>query len=99
MLDGLDSTPHMDAATPTPAASATVAQDDGHARLLAFAANSLPRLETWFEWLKRTQAGSAPSSFRWRGRTANHTLASGIDDYPRAALPSDDEIHVVWHER
>ena len=31
----------------------------------------------------KTQAGKAPNSFRWRGRKVNHTLSSGLDDYPR----------------
>ena len=39
-------------------------------------------------------------SFRWRGRDPNEdklmptTFASGLDDYPRALFPSDDEEHV-----
>jgi mannosyl-oligosaccharide glucosidase len=53
-----------------------------------------PRLEVNFKWLMRTQAGTAKNTFRWRGRTVNHTLTSGLDDYPRAAQPSVDEQHV-----
>ena len=40
-------------------------------------------------------------TFRWRGRIVTgenklitNTLASGLDDYPRAPLPSDQEFHV-----
>lgn len=32
--------------------------------------------------------------YRWRGRTPTHTLASGLDDYPRASPPSPAELHV-----
>ncbi|KAI9505236.1 glycoside hydrolase [Coemansia spiralis] len=59
------------------------------------------------EFFHRTQAGEmgAPDSngeqsmttahgFRWRGRTTDHTLTSGIDDYPRARPPSKGELHV-----
>ncbi len=46
-----------------------------------------PRLLTWFEWFKRTQAGPVPGSFRWRGREPavdydselnKKTFASGV---------------------
>lgn len=43
---------------------------------------------------------STSGSFRWRGRRADrsrlltNTLASGLDDYPRSAVASDDEFHV-----
>ncbi|PRP80049.1 hypothetical protein PROFUN_10732 [Planoprotostelium fungivorum] len=58
----------------------------------------LPKLDKWVEWFMRTQKGSLPNTFRWRGRTANHTLTSGLDDYPRADV-SDDELHldlITW---
>jgi hypothetical protein len=32
--------------------------------------------------------------FRWRGRTPNHCLTSGLDDYPRHNPPSVWEVHV-----
>ncbi|KAJ2750789.1 Processing alpha glucosidase I, partial [Coemansia sp. BCRC 34490] len=62
------------------------------------------------EFFHRTQAGevhniadglsgseqrmNAAYGFRWRGRTMDHTLTSGIDDYPRARPPSTGELHV-----
>ncbi len=27
-----------------------------------------PRMEAWFRWFQRTQAGQLPGTFRWRGR-------------------------------
>nr|AIG56123.1 secreted protein [Achlya hypogyna] len=58
-----------------------------------------PKLVRWFEWFQKTQSGSKPHSFRWRGRHDDgrlmpNTLASGLDDYPRASVPGDDERHV-----
>ncbi|KAJ2845609.1 Processing alpha glucosidase I [Coemansia brasiliensis] len=38
--------------------------------------------------------GSTHRGYRWRGRTLDHTLTSGIDDYPRARPPSVRELHV-----
>ena len=63
----------------------------------------LPKLQTWFEWLKATQSGSRAHSFRWRGRDPDDprdnalTLSSGLDDYPRATTASDSERHVDLH--
>jgi len=52
--------------------------------------------KAWVAWFEQSQRGPLVDSFRWRGRDANeakllaNTLASGLDDYPRAARVSDD---------
>ncbi|TKR76002.1 hypothetical protein L596_017213 [Steinernema carpocapsae] len=60
-----------------------------------------PRLKVWYKWLRTTQSGSKPGAFRWRGRNATtelelnpKTLPSGLDDFPRASHPSDNERHL-----
>jgi len=53
-----------------------------------------PLLQRYYAWFHNSQSGFLPHSFRWRGRTQNHTLASGLDDYPRALNPSEGELHV-----
>ena len=59
-----------------------------------------PKLEAWYAWWLRTQAGAEPHTFRWRGRDSGDgklnamTLSSGLDDYPRATTPSATERHV-----
>lgn len=64
------------------------------------------KLQKHYEWFIKTQAGTlnkyGPSpdgssfkqGFRWRGRTPQHILTSGLDDYPRAPSPSNYELHL-----
>ncbi|RKP36401.1 glycoside hydrolase [Dimargaris cristalligena] len=61
-----------------------------------------PALQRQFEWSVNLNPGArrlpSPSAsyraaYRWRGRTLNHTLTSGLDDYPRAT-PHRGELHV-----
>ncbi|KAL6047513.1 Processing alpha glucosidase I [Balamuthia mandrillaris] len=84
--------------TSTMMTTTTIAKsdDDGSTfgARLAFLTNIYPYLERNYNWFLRTQSGAIPDTFRWRGRTENHTLTSGLDDYPRARKPSDQELHV-----
>lgn len=64
------------------------------AKLKSFLENIFPSLAKFYKWFKDTQFGAAPNSYRWRGRTENHTLTSGLDDYPRASPPSTKELHL-----
>ena len=62
------------------------------------------KMKKHYEWFCRTQVGNLnnyqlPGSYfnqgyRWRGRTPQHILNSGLDDYPRAQPPHPDELHV-----
>jgi mannosyl-oligosaccharide glucosidase len=63
-----------------------------------------PRLKKQFYWFRRTQFGdlksydrdafSSKEGYRWRGRTPQHILTSGLDDYPRPQPPHPGELHV-----
>ncbi|KAK9432562.1 glycoside hydrolase [Lipomyces doorenjongii] len=67
-----------------------------------------PSLRTHFNWFRRTQSADIRSwhnsdtprppswteGYRWRGRTPDHCLTSGLDDYPRARPPHPAEMHV-----
>ena len=64
-----------------------------------------PKLRKHYEWFRRTQSGDnltrygypdprVNGGFRWQGRTPQHLLTSGLDDYPRAGKPHPGELHV-----
>lgn len=63
-----------------------------------------PLLKRHYFWFRNTQAGdikgydreafSSKEGYRWRGRTPQHILTSGLDDYPRAQPPHPGELHV-----
>lgn len=66
-----------------------------------FLSAAWPRLLTWYRWFGQSQSGQLPGSFRWRGRDHDithelnpKTLTSGLDDYPRASHPSNEERHL-----
>ena len=73
--------------------------DGDVASLTEFLAASYPILQKHADWYFHTQSAvpipkaergnassalSSPVTFRWAGRTLDHCLASGLDDYPRA---------------
>lgn len=82
----------------------TRAESSSLHELDAFLRLVFPFLERWYDWLLRTQRGPVnevdAATLKWRGRKADdgklvaNTLASGLDDYPRASQPSENEMHV-----
>ena len=58
------------------------------------------KMKKYFEWFRRTQAGKMThyatfnQGYRWRGRTSQHILTSGLDDYPRAQSLSPHDLHI-----
>ncbi|KAI5820097.1 glycoside hydrolase [Pyronema omphalodes] len=71
---------------------------------LRFLKDIYPKLRRHYNWFRSTQAGeirawdrkafSSKEAYRWRGRTPEHCLTSGLDDYPRAIPPHTGELHV-----
>ncbi|KAL9094095.1 MAG: hypothetical protein Q9165_003510 [Trypethelium subeluteriae] len=62
-----------------------------------------PLLKRHYNWYRKTQWGDLKSyernafsnkeAYRWRGRTPQHILTSGLDDYPRPQPPHPGELH------
>ncbi|KII88765.1 glycoside hydrolase family 63 protein [Plicaturopsis crispa FD-325 SS-3] len=60
-------------------------------------------LKRHYDWFRRTQRGqikqyarkarSRTEAYRWRGRSQEHVLTSGMDDYPRGP-PHAGELHL-----
>ncbi|KAI8625414.1 glycoside hydrolase family 63 protein [Xylariaceae sp. FL1651] len=71
---------------------------------LEYLRNLYPLLRRQYLWFKNTQFGdiktydreaySSKEAYRWRGRTVQHILTSGLDDYPRPQPPHPGELHV-----
>lgn len=75
----------------------SVKEDDLH----TFLSQAYGRLGAWFQWFNNTQPGKDVNSFYWHGRDDTttkelnpKTLQSGLDDYPRASHPSNEERHL-----
>ncbi|CAH8362874.1 unnamed protein product [Eruca vesicaria subsp. sativa] len=69
--------------------------------ILSFLERAYVRLDAWFQWFNTSQTGKERGSYFWHGRDNTttrelnpKTLSSGLDDYPRASHPSEDERHV-----
>lgn len=70
----------------------------------AYIRSLYPLLKRHYFWYRNTQRGdiksydreaySTKEGYRWRGRSEQHILTSGIDDYPRAQPPHPGELHV-----
>ena len=62
-----------------------------------------PLIKRHYFWFRKTQWGdiksydreafSTKEGYRWRGRTVEHILPSGLDDYPRPQPPHPGELH------
>lgn len=70
---------------------------------LSFLKGIYKPLKRHYEWFRRTQRGqikqygrkarSRTEGYRWRGRSEQHVLTSGMDDYPRGSAHTG-ELHL-----
>jgi mannosyl-oligosaccharide glucosidase len=70
---------------------------------LAYLRSIYPLLKKQYFWFRKTQWGDIKSydreafstneAYRWRGRSVQHILTSGLDDYPRPQPPHPGELH------
>ncbi|KAJ5638418.1 mannosyl-oligosaccharide glucosidase [Penicillium herquei] len=70
----------------------------------AYLRSFYPLMKRHYNWYRNTQRGdiksydreafSSKEGYRWRGRSVQHILTSGIDDYPRPQPPHPGELHV-----
>ncbi|XP_020592219.1 mannosyl-oligosaccharide glucosidase GCS1 [Phalaenopsis equestris] len=78
--------------------------DEDMDRISSFFGRAYIRLAAWFQWFNNTQSAKNATAFYWHGRDNAttmelnpKTLSSGLDDYPRASHPSEDERHLdLW---
>ncbi|KAI5295719.1 Processing alpha glucosidase I, partial [Ascosphaera atra] len=72
--------------------------------LISYLRSIYPLLKRQYFWFRKTQKGDLKSydrdafsmaeAYRWRGRSVQHILTSGLDDYPRPQPPHPGELHV-----
>lgn len=92
----------LSGALPSPGASSRYLSDPAAGK--AYIQTIYTKLKKHYGWFCRTQAGTLThyqlpdaefsQGYRWRGRTPQHILTSGLDDYPRAQPPHPEEMHV-----
>ncbi|VAH68854.1 unnamed protein product [Triticum turgidum subsp. durum] len=70
-------------------------------KISTFLERAYVRLNSCFQWFNSRQSGKYEGTFFWHGRDSitirelnPKTSTSGLDDYPRASHPNDDERHV-----
>lgn len=102
---GLGNAPGSQHILKTPPQSSSLS--DVHLRdreaAVAYLNSIYPALRRHYDWFRQTQRGqikqygrkarSRTEAYRWRGRSKEHVLTSGMDDYPRGA-PHAGELHL-----
>ncbi|EED84174.1 hypothetical protein POSPLDRAFT_107259 [Postia placenta Mad-698-R] len=76
---------------------------ESHELALDYLKSIYQPLKRHYDWFRRTQRGqikqygrkarSRTEAYRWRGRSQQHVLTSGMDDYPRGP-PHVGELHL-----
>ena len=97
---GMDQLPITSGSTSPEASSKLLSPPSARAYLKEI----YPALRRHYHWFRRTQRGqirqwgrkatARGEAYRWRGRSAEHVLTSGLDDYPRPVPPHVGELHV-----
>lgn len=99
-VDSMGGTQQPLVSSPTTGSSSLLQPDNARDYLRSI----YPALRRHYDWFRRTQRGqikqwgrrasSRTEAYRWRGRTEDHVLTSGLDDYPRAKPPHVGELHL-----
>lgn len=99
-LGGVDSSLHFDFDLKENLGDNQIIQPE---LLIDYAHEIYPKLQKHYEWFRRTQKGEVSEFerkylektevYRWKGRTREHCLPSGLDDYPRCS-PDIGEVNI-----
>ena len=66
----------------------------GKPEILPIFKDLLIKTKRWISYIEKSQRSKLPLSYRWFGRTKQHCLASGMDDFPRHRILSESESNV-----